>query len=207
MVDKAELKMTIDILNGWRSSGVVDRGGVKRVAAFCLGLVEPGPLGTELFDAIARHSVTLAVEAVCLRRGQRGIEVLLTQRPLDDTAYPGEWHCPGSVLRPGEEFEDVFERLADREFRGLVSSWRFVGEMNNPEEARGHFVSRIYLVVPEGEPKKGEWFTVDDLPKNTVDHHRDSIIPYGGRRLRRLVATQGAKLFSSSERLAPFHKK
>lgn len=178
MVDNEKLQATIDILIRWRSGEEVDQEDAKRAAAFCLNQVGPGPLGTELFDAIARHSVTTAVEAVCLRRGEGGrVEVLLTQRPPDDTAYPSEWHCPGSVLRPGETYGDVFARLAEREFEGLVASWRLVGEINNPEESRGHFIGRVYVVTAEGEPKKGRWFPVDDLPEVIVDQHRKGVIP------------------------------
>ena len=52
------------------------------------------PYGTTLFNAIARLTVSPAVETVCLRLNQttKEVEVYLVQRARDDTAYPGEWH-------------------------------------------------------------------------------------------------------------------
>lgn len=164
------------------------------------------PYGTKLFDALARLTITPAVEAVCLRldekyvdgeffsKGRSTIEipsmvyneimVYMTQRSTTDTAYPGEWHCPGSVFRPGEDVEDVFSRLQDREFGQLaqVVGKRFVANMNNPGEARGHFLSLIYLceLAEENAGKeglKGKWFPVNHLPAETVRHHRERIIP------------------------------
>ena len=72
------------------------------------------PYTPELFDALALLIISVAIEAVCLRVNPqtKKIEVLLTQRSLKNTAYPGEWHCPGSILRRGEDIKDVFERLA-----------------------------------------------------------------------------------------------
>src|SRR4051812_10298513 len=67
-------------------------------------------MGRELFEAIARVKVTLTPEVVCLRQNPKTkkVEAYLTRRSLDDTAYPGQWHVPGSAIRPGEEIEDVF---------------------------------------------------------------------------------------------------
>jgi hypothetical protein len=42
----------------------------KATAVVALNYVPRGPLGTELFDAVALHSVSNAFEAVALRRDQ-----------------------------------------------------------------------------------------------------------------------------------------
>ncbi len=161
------------------------------------------PYGTALFDALARVTVSVAIEAVCLRLRKENAfgvlshtskgfiatddvqykvtEVYMIQRSPDDTAYPGEWHCPGSVMRPGESFEDVLKRLAKKEFgTGLIST-RFVANLNPSAlepEARGHFLSIVYLcVLEEKEGLRGKWFPVDKLPEKTVISHRKRIIP------------------------------
>jgi len=169
-----------------------------------LKVVDPTkPYGTALFDALARVTVSVAIEAVCLRlqkeiapgvlcltsKGfvatddvQYGvIEVYMIQRSQDDTAYPGEWHCPGSVMRPGESFEDVLDRLAKKEFGADFVSAMFVANINPSSlepEARGHFLSIVYLCdLEEKEGLRGEWFPVNQLPEKTVEHHRKRIIP------------------------------
>ena len=66
-----------------------------------LKIVDPTkPLGTEIFNALARVTVSVAMEAVCLRRQLyipeinsevlSELQVYLVQRAPDDTAYPGE---------------------------------------------------------------------------------------------------------------------
>ena len=141
------------------------------------------PYGTELFNALARLTVSVAIEAVCLRQNleNQDIEIYLAQRSSDDSAYPNEWHCPGSVMRPGESFEDVLQRLAGREFKANLISAKFVANINpsplSPEE-RGHFLSIVYLcVVEEAQNQRGKWFSIDNLPDRIVEGHLKRIIP------------------------------
>ncbi|TAN45671.1 MAG: hypothetical protein EPN26_16080, partial [Rhodospirillales bacterium] len=92
---------------------------VKHTIARGLALIDPfRPYGTELYGAIARLSISVAVEMVCLRRDPATgkLMVLMTQRAADDPLLPGEWHCPGSITRVGELPEDVFRRLEQKEF-------------------------------------------------------------------------------------------
>jgi ADP-ribose pyrophosphatase YjhB (NUDIX family) len=115
------------------------------------------------------------------------VEVYMIQRSPTDTAYPGEWHCPGSVLRPREEISDVFARLQKKEFGQLahLGGRRFVANVNHPAEARGHLVSLVYLCELVDDDignldisnLKGKWFPVDHLPEKTVESHVKRIIP------------------------------
>ena len=149
------------------------------------------PLGTPLFNAISPIVVQPAVEAVWLRVARflpdvtapttchHRVEVYLTQRSVNDTAYPGQRHCPGSIVRKGEEIDDTFARLAKKEFCTRLKQYQFVRNFNNPHEERGHFLSQIYLCeFDESERyQNGQWWTVDCLPENTILHHREIIIP------------------------------
>ena len=145
--------------------------------AKALGGVDPTkPYGTELFNAIALLSVSVAVETVSLRRGESGIEVYMTQRAANDTAYPGEWHCPGSFIRPGEKISDVLRRLEEKETGISFVSVREIATFNNPEETRGHIFQVVHLCTINGQGK-GKWFPLNRLPKKTVGNHRNVIIP------------------------------
>lgn len=139
------------------------------------------PYGTELFDALARLTVSVAIEAVCLRLNPstQKVEVYMTERSPTDTAFPGEWHCPGSVIRPKEDIKDVFNRLTQKEFGGKILSTQFVANVNHPTEARGHFFSLVYLcsLDESNGGLRGKWFPVDQLPEKTVESHRHRIIP------------------------------
>ncbi|OGZ66112.1 MAG: hypothetical protein A3D34_02990 [Candidatus Staskawiczbacteria bacterium RIFCSPHIGHO2_02_FULL_33_16] len=137
------------------------------------------PYGTALFNALARVTISLTIDAVCLRLNIKSnkVEVYLTQRANNDTAYPGQWHCPNSIFRPSEDYKDVFARLEKREIGGLLGEKNFIDSFNNPQEVRGHFFSLVYLCSIKKDGLVGRWFSVNDLPKNTIVHHRNHIIP------------------------------
>lgn len=155
---------------------VVDYGKAKHAIALGLALIDPKqPFGTELFDALCGVTISTSKEAVCVRRIQGKLNVLLTQRSKEETAGPGEWHCPGSAQRPGESDDDVFSRLETGEFKAPVTRV-FIETWNNPREYRGHFRHDVFL-CQVGEGAQGTWFPVDQLPEKTSPHHRDTIIP------------------------------
>ena len=157
----------------------VDPEVVKKAVAMGLSLIDPAqPYGNTLFNALCRLTITVAIEAVALRKNpdSGAVEVLLTQRPTSEPAYPGEWHCPGSALRPGELIQSVFARLNKAEFFTSIPLWKEAGVWNNPSEARGHFLHVVYLCRVEGG-SRGQWFPIGLLPTPTVDHHVDQIIP------------------------------
>lgn len=154
----------------------------KYHVAELLNRIDPQkPFGTALYNAIARLSWNMFFEAVVIRKRGKRFEVYLRKRADDDTAYPGEWHAPGSVFRPGENERDVANRL-EREFEVPIVDFRMIGEYVDWEkgEVRGSGVSRIYLIKLGGSPREDErhgWFPVNKLPEVTVDSHRLAIIP------------------------------
>lgn len=152
------------------------QGSPELIAA--LREIDPSkPYGTELFDALARVTISVGTEAVALRRNKEGeIEVFMTQRSSKDTAYPSEWHCPGSVMRPGEKIKNNFDRVSEKELGGKIYPLQFVCIVNNTSEARGHFISIVYLCTIE-DGSRGQWFPISRLPDKTVIHHRLSVIP------------------------------
>ncbi|MFA7252969.1 MAG: NUDIX domain-containing protein [Patescibacteria group bacterium] len=154
---------------------------IKKTGGLLLGLVPRGmPLGTELFEGVAALSISVAYEMVVFRTGQDGrVEVYMTKRTDDDPAYPGEWHCPGTVRRPWESPADAIERLAQREFGARIISYKIVGMIDDYAEKRGHFYTPVCIGHLDGEPTspRGDWFPVDQLPENTVKHHSVGVVP------------------------------
>lgn len=134
------------------------------------------PLGTELYDAIALLSLSVAIEAITLRQGKNGIEVFLTKRSETDTAYAGMYHSPGTVRRPEETLEAGFKRLEIREFKGNLTSSEFIGNHDCPDEARGHFLQVMYLCSMDGDCSDN-WYPVDNLPEPIVPNHKEVLIP------------------------------
>ena len=92
------------------------------------------------------------------------------------TAYPGEWHIPGSIRRPGEKWADVMARLSRGEYKAEISNRRFVCHVPS-NEVRGNIISFVFLVdVGEGADET-KWFPVDNMPGPLVDIHEQMIIP------------------------------
>lgn len=172
----------------------------RELLACLLARLDPAkPLGTPLYNAIARHSIGLAFEACLFRvNPETGeSEIYLTQRAPGDTAYPNLWHCPGTIYRPGVEPPNTIyksgdgpeaeaaHRLAKREF-GVESfqAYRRVGEFYWVE-TRGSLQSRVFLVdLPDGvEPtnERGRWWSVDMTRTSleVIKSHREVIIPLG----------------------------
>jgi len=153
----------------------------KEVMAGLLLEVDPlKPFGTALFDSIARLSYNIAFEAVALRKnpGTGKVEVYLRKRSMNDSAYPGEWHCPGTMIRPYEVPKDQAKRL-EAEFGVKISNYRRITGIYTAE-SRGPVLSEVYLVELSGPPREDEshlWFPVDALPDTTVNIHRDLILP------------------------------
>ena len=153
----------------------------KKKAVEALAKIDPGkPFDTDLFNAIARISISVAIEAIGIRRNiQTGkLEARLIQRPKNAPAYAGMWHFPGSFIRPGESEEDVLRRLEKGEFKAPVRFASFIGRDNNPHEERGHVIHLLYL-VEIGDSSSEKWFPVDDLPEPMVEHHRQVLAPAG----------------------------
>lgn len=154
----------------------------KDFVAKLLDRIDPNkPYGTALYNVIARLSWSMFFEAVVIRMVGKDPEVYLRKRADDDTAYPGEWHAPGSVFRPNENERDVANRL-EREFGTPITFFLKIGEYVDWEkgEARGSGVSRVYLIELAGNPREDErhrWCPIDQLPPNTCHHHREAIIP------------------------------
>ena len=124
----------------------------KNATASLLRQIDPQKAyGPTLYDSLARLTWSLAFEAVALRRKNDKVEIYLRQRAADDTAYPGEWHAPGSVRRPGESWRKVADRLTN-EFGTSINSFREVGRVDS-DEARGSFESAIFLVWLAGHPR------------------------------------------------------
>lgn len=150
----------------------------KKMLIELLGEVDPGkPLGTELFNALARISVNVAHEAVALRRYGGEVEVYLVQRDASETVDPKRWYCPGSFVRSGERKEDTLRRIAAREFHGSLMDFRIFHE-DEFWDPRGWCISRWTLVSVDLNPEaRGSWFPVSALPAPMVEYHASHVIP------------------------------
>lgn len=154
----------------------------NEVLAELLNKLDPTKLmGTKLCDAMMRLKPTVAFEAVAMRDSATMArrEVYLSRRAPDDTAYPGQWHVPGSLYRHGERERDVADRLK-HEFGVLIKHFRFVSRFIGDEQ-RGTVHFMVFMVDLDGHPPidaEHGWFPINNRPVNMmVSHHVDPVIP------------------------------
>lgn len=59
--------------------------------------IEPGKLPKEVFNEVARVTVTPVIELIVIVSGK----ILLTRRPLDDVYWPHKYAIPGMIIASG----------------------------------------------------------------------------------------------------------
>jgi hypothetical protein len=154
-----------------------------------LGRLEPGFLPLPIFLAVARLVTTVTLEFVAIRQREGKVEVFMTKRPDDDAHWPGLWHFTGSVVRStdvteglGADYSPVFQRIIKDEFAGRA---KLIGEptyvtTNFWTGARGVEYTPVFFVEADSSDLSeendrqdgGRFFAIDEIPENTVSHHK-----------------------------------
>ncbi len=145
---------------------------ISTVAAI-LAKLEPGFLPFDIFDQIARLTVSSIVELVPLRINDGKVEVLLTKRDADDIHWPSMLHTAGTVVRATDQEGDM-KSAFDRVINDELGSVKINGEPQYVmstfrRSARGMENSRIFFIDVIGQPTIGEFYPVDNLPATVVD--------------------------------------
>lgn len=128
-----------------------------------------------------------AATVVLLRDGERGLEVLLAERPRDRGSFAGAWVFPGGAVDEADaaggsiDTEDAARRAAVRETReeigleldrwDLVPFSHWTPPKGSPKQLRTTFFA---VRVPDGEirPDPNEVITVEWLrPVDALDRH------------------------------------
>ncbi len=160
----------------------------KQIAACCLREIpNDQPMGTNLHDAMSPFLCNIAFEGVLLRKNEKTTEVFLARRPADDSvvAWRNKLHVPGVLLFNWEmakldtDLTSAAERLSKKEYGGLISSWRLVGDKMF-QAKRGPARCLIHLIECKEDPAKyklGDWYDVNNLPPDVISAHCDAILP------------------------------
>lgn len=86
-----------------------------------LGRVDPKfPLGTQVFDEVARISPFIALELIAgTDNGGSRRKILLAKRPAVDDGWADQWAIAGTVLRVGDGTRLPHARLAKKELKSV----------------------------------------------------------------------------------------
>jgi len=155
---------------------------IRKIAAYILNKIAAKNelLGKELFEAVAKHTVGIAIEAVLLRRNENTckIEVFLTKRGPNE-AYANQFHCPGTFVRAGEDDNTAILRLGKNEFHSTITTVEMCGEAFVPEIRYKSMLDRVYLIKCQNPTNEtGKWIDIAKLVEYPiVDGHINFVIP------------------------------
>ncbi|HNY97956.1 MAG TPA: hypothetical protein PKM84_02475 [Candidatus Pacearchaeota archaeon] len=160
-----------------------------------------GKKGTNL---MMEHIPSLAVEACRFKIISNQLHIFLSYRPFqadDLSAYAGQWHCSGTIVRNSDKvidqstnkqgLEKSLMRLA-KETGMDIQEYLEVGHYNNYCEQRGWVESKIMLILQvASDPKidgRNKWWPIGEALQNqkVVDVHREKIIPLAARAFLKL---------------------
>lgn len=135
------------------------------------------PLPKIVFDAFTPLTKSVPIELCIFRKGEDGrTEVLMLQRADDDKQFlPGGWHVPGTMLWPDDSLESAIKRLLEGEVVGEVETPRLFGHLDVSDTLvpMRPAYSLLYAAQTTGTyDGKGRFFPVDNLPDNTLVHHK-----------------------------------
>ncbi|HUC90211.1 MAG TPA: NUDIX hydrolase [Patescibacteria group bacterium] len=147
----------------------LSQGEVQKTAAL-LSKLEPGYLPQPIFDQVCRVMTVATLQIIPFRVAANGtLEVLLIPREGDALFWPGMWHNPGTMVRATDTLESAMKRLLNDEMGGItVETPPVFAESRLHTCDRGKEMLQIYWAKVKGTPKVGEFFKVNDLPKNIV---------------------------------------
>ena len=153
----------------WPADGAMNNDDVSAAVAI-LDALQPGFIPPALFRQFARLAVLPSFVVVPLFQRRSGLFVRLTRRDSADPDYPGQWHPPGTVIRPSDEtLKACFERLRRSELSGmtLVDGPTFF-DMAFTQIVRGRELALLHWVEIVDDDASGS-FPVADLPETTID--------------------------------------
>jgi hypothetical protein len=133
-----------------------------------------------LFLWICERTNATAYELVVGRvNPEGGLEVLLTERPDKDPVWPGELHCPGTMALKDQSLAAAHNRLLNNELPEANIKALYSVKTDIIPTRRGQEHAAVYLAYVDYNPDDPYTFhPVDNLPENTIDHHRDHVIPW-----------------------------
>lgn len=137
-------------------------------------------LPTEIFNQFQKVFGGTSLEVVPIRYDTDGkIEVFMLKRPADDPYWPDRFHVPGTMVFAWDWFEGnglkkPWQRIEDKEKIPTSKGVLMEVETKLLDTKRGLETALVNNLVFSGPVSVdgGEWFKIDELPKNLVDHHR-----------------------------------
>lgn len=138
-----------------------------------LSILKPGKLPLDIFNQVARLTVTPVVEIVSFYRKPDGsLYVFLLQRGPDDPLWANMYHVPGAIVsatdRPGS-FLDTLQRISASKLAEYESSEPIFIDVQLCKVTRGMEVAIIYTTDLAVAPPEKSLFDPLKLPSGMIE--------------------------------------
>lgn len=138
-----------------------------------LSNLEPGKLPLEIFNQVARLTVTPVVEIVpFFKNGQGDYKVFLMQRGADDALWANQYHVPGAIVlatdTPGS-FSDAINRIVTTKLASYSPGEISYVDVQLCHVSRGAEVAIIFSVELATSPDSSLLFDPMALPNDMIE--------------------------------------
>jgi hypothetical protein len=163
-----------------RSGRLRDKAEERRIGRKLRSLSKKERLPRPIFEGALAIIPGASMEVVPMHNdGMGNISVFLTKRDNNDKFWPGQYHCPGTMVLnrdfTSDELDSAWKRLKTNEFHEQgIGSPVFVSK-NLLKTKRGNEVALVHYVEVPLDLAGGEYFLIENLPENLVEHHRNII--------------------------------
>lgn len=147
--------------------------------ATALSILEPGKLPLNIFNQVARLTVTPVVEVVPFYKKPDGsIRVLLLQRGSDDPLWANMYHVPGAIVSAADQpgsFSDTLHRISTIKLADYEPSEPMFIDVQLCKVKRGMEVAIIYAAELNIAPSSNALFDPLNLPPGMIEGQADFI--------------------------------
>jgi len=138
-----------------------------------LSTLEPGKLPLEIFNQVARLTVTPVVEIVPFFKNSEGeYKVFLMQRGADDALWANQYHVPGAIVlatdTPGS-FSDAISRIVTNKLASYSPGEVSYVDVQLCRVSRGVEVAIIFKVELATSPDNSLLFDPMALPNDMIE--------------------------------------
>jgi len=141
--------------------------------------LEHGKLPVDVFNQVARLTVTPVVEIVPFFTKDEVEKVLLFQRTSEDTLWPNMFYIPGTIILSTDEpgtLDDSLNRVINGKLSGIeITDLKFVN-IKLIKSVRGMELALVYSARIINLMDKSNLYDVNKLPDNMIEGHKDFIL-------------------------------
>jgi hypothetical protein len=137
---------------------------------------DPGRVPEEVWMEHLRLNAVVTAEVTPWKVEDGKIKVYMTRRPASDPLYANQLHMPGTMCNGSDKtMAMAIQRIKDKEMQGFEGEEPENVDSLYRDTPRGPEGAFIYLMKVTKGGKPEDWFDAENLPEDTIDHHKEMI--------------------------------